>query len=492
MSGIQQGQEIAMGTDKGRQVAGRIGRRQFLKGVVAGSAVSVLGPRLVFGAARAGASNVPASERVNVAYCGIGNRGADNVRQMQATGLANAVALCDTDIGAPHTQQVLKMFPDVPRFQDFRKMFDKMAKDIDAVCISTPDHSHFPIAMLAMSLGKHVYCEKPMAHSFRQIELMMQAARKYKVATQMGNQGHSEANYFQFKAWVEAGIIKNVTKITAFMNSPRRWHGMKVTDFLPEEPIPDTLDWDCWIATAEYHKYNKGYVNGEWRSWYVFGNGALGDWGAHIFDTAHEFLQLGLPVEVDPMMLEGHSEFIFPQASTLVFRFPARGSQPPVELTWYDGVNNLPPLPQGFGGGVVDPNVPPPSRGTIDTKTLPPGKVIYTDELIFKGGSHGSTLTIIPEAKAKEMASKLPPVPPSPSNHYKNFLLACKGQEQCRSSFEVAGPLCQVMALGVIAQRVNAKLVFDPQTRQITNHKLANELLAGVAPRKDWEQFYRL
>jgi len=331
-----------------------------------------------------------------------------------------------------------------------------------------------------------------MGQSFRQIELMMAAEQKYKVAAQMGNQGHSEGNYFQFKAWTEAGIIKNVTRITAYMNSARRWHGMKVSGYLPAQPIPETLDWDAWLATAQFHDYNKGYINGEWRSWYDFGNGALGDWGAHIFDTAHEFLHLGLPTEVEAVKLEGYSTFIFPQASTLAFRFPKRGSMPPVELTWYDGQDNLPPLPNDLGEAVVDANIPPPSTGSIDTKKRPPGKVIYGEGLTFKGGSHGTTLKIIPESKAKDMQSKLPPVPKSPSNHYKNFLLACKGEEKCRSSFAVAGPLCQTMGLGVIAQHVNAKLAFDPKTKQITNHKLANEMLAGVPPRKDWEQYYKL
>ncbi|HLP75402.1 MAG TPA: Gfo/Idh/MocA family oxidoreductase, partial [Candidatus Paceibacterota bacterium] len=435
---------------------------------------------------------VSANEKVNLACCGIGNRGADVIKALFATGHANVVALCDTDMGAPHTQQILKMFPDVPRFQDFRQMFDKMGNNIDAVSVATPDFSHFPIAMLAMSLGKHVYCEKPMAHSFRQIELMMAAEKKYKVAAQMGNQGHSEANYFQFKAWTEAGIIRNVTKITAFMNNPRRWHGMKVSGYLPAQPVPETLDWSDWLATAQFHDYNKGYINGDWRSWFDFGNGALGDWGAHIIDTAHEFLELGLPTEVTSLKAEGHSEWIFPQASTLLFKFPKRGNMPPVEITWYDGQENLPPLPDNYGDPVSDADVPPPSVGTIDTKKKPPGKVIYGEELTFKGGSHGSTLRIIPAEKAKEMASKLPPVPKSPSNHFLNFLRAAKGQEKCRSSFAIAGPLCQVMALGVLAQRFNAKLEFDRNTKQITSHKAANELLAGVPPRKEWEQFYRL
>ena len=430
-----------------------------------------------------------ATGKVNLACVGIGNRGAQIIKELHATGLANIVALCDVDMGAPHTAEILAMFPKVPRFQDFRRMFDAMGGRIDAVSIGTPDFSHFPIAMLAMSQGKHVYCEKPMGQSFREIELMMAAERKYKVAAQMGNQGHSEANYFQFKSWVDAGIIKNVRAITAHMNNPRRWHGMKVSGYLPRQPIPATLDWNGWTATGQFHEYNQGYINGDWRSWFDYGNGALGDWGAHIFDTAHEFLQLGLPTEVEAVKLDGYSPFIFPQASTLAFRFPQRGALPPLELTWYDGVDNLPPLPQNFGEAIVDPNVPPPSKGSGAAAKLPPGKIIYGDDLVFKGGTHGSELSII-GAAGRDIA--LPAVPTSPSNHYANFLKACMGEETCRSNFAVAGPLCQAMALGVIAQRVNARLVFDPVSKQITNHQQANALLAGAPPRKEWESFYKL
>jgi predicted dehydrogenase len=467
-------------------------RRSFLKGMLATGVFSLIRPRLLFAADIAAGAKAGPNAKVNLACVGIGNRGAEVIKSLNATGLANIVALCDTDVGAPHTLKTLAQFPDVPRFQDFRKMFEKMGKEIDAVAVSTPDFSHFPIAMLAMSLGKHVYVEKPMAHSFRQIELMMAAEKKYKVGCQMGNQGHSEANYFQFKAWVEAGVIRNVTRITAYMNNPRRWHGLNVSGFLPAEPVPGTLDWEVWLATAQPHAYNKGYINGDWRSWFDFGNGALGDWGAHIFDTAHEFLDLGLPVEVDPLKLEGHSRFIFPQACTLVFKFPARGKQPPVALTWYDGQQNLPPLPDNMGEAVVDPNIPPPSSGSLDTKNRAPGKVIYGEGLTFKGGSHGATLKIIPPEMAKAMASKLPEVPKSPSNHFANFLRSCRGEEKCRSNFAVAGPLCQAMAIGIIAQRVNAKLSFDRAAKQITNHPVANGLLAGPPPRKDWEQYYKL
>lgn len=460
-------------------------RRTFLKGALSAGASAFFVPRLLAGD--------PSGGKINLACCGIGNRGGQDVHEFVKTGLVNIVALCDTDMGAPHTQDVLKMFPDAPRFQDFRQMFHKMGKKIDAVCVGTPDFSHFPIAMLAMSLGKHVYSEKPMGQSFRQIALMMEAEKKYKVATQMGNQGHSQGNYFQFKAWTEAGIIKNVTKITAFMNQHRRWHGLKVDGYLPEQPIPSTLDWPDWLSEAEFHAYNKGYVNGEWRSWYDFGNGALGDWGAHIFDTAHEFLHLGLPTEVEAVKLEGWSPYIFPQASTLAFRFPARGTMPPLELTWYDGLDNVPPLPQDFGAEVIDPNIPTTNVSKKEPeKKRPTGKVIYGEGLTFKGGSHGSTLQIIPESKAKEMASQLPEVPKSPSNHYENFLRACRGEEKCRSSFAIAGPLCQTMNLGVIAQRLNAKFRFDPATSHITDNAKADALLAGVPPRKGWGEFYKL
>lgn len=459
-------------------------RRDILKGAVAIGGLAILGP------AAALQRRIGPNEKINLACVGIGNRGADVVKALQTTGLVNIVALCDTEMGAKHTTDVLALFPGVPQFRDFRTMFDKVGKSIDAVSIATPDHSHFPIAMHAMAMGKHVFVEKPIAHSFRQIELMMAAEKKYNVACQMGNQGHSEANYFQFKAWTEAGIIKNVTKITAFMNSARRWHGLVVPGYLPGQSVPETIDWNGWIATARDHGFSDKYLNGEWRSWYDFGNGALGDWGAHIFDTAHEFLRLGLPAEVDPVLIEGHSSFLFPQASTLVFKFPRRGALPPVELTWYDGQNNLPPLPATFGGAVVDPNIPPPTVGSIDTKRYPPGKVIYGEGLTFKGGSHASTLEIIPASASKDL--HLPEVPKSPSNHFENFVLACKGEERCRSNFAVSGPLCQAMALGIIAQQVNARVLFDARSRRITNHAVANALLNGAPPRADWEQYYKL
>ncbi len=472
-------------------------RRTFLRQALALSAAS-MAPAFLAGKERgrgiAAVRQVKAGEKVNLACCGIGFRGGEDVLAFHQTGLANFVAFCDVDMGAPHTEKILKMFPDVPRFQDFRKMFDKMGNQIEAVSVGIPDHSHFPVCMLAMSLGKHVYVEKPLARTFQEIELLMAAEKKYNVVTQMGNQGHSEANYFQFKAWKEAGIIKDVTAITAHMNSSRRWHGWDtgIRQYPAGQPVPETLDWDTWLAAARYHDYNKDYVNGQWRCWYDFGLGALGDWGAHIIDTAHEFLNLGLPYEINPLKLEGHNDFFFPQASTILFRFPKREKMPPVDITWYDGVNNIPEVPEGYGVSELDPNIPPTGTGKIQPAKLNPGKEIYSRELTFKGGSHSSTLTIIPAEKAKEMESKLPEVPKSPSNHFANFLLSCKGIEKTRSPFEISGPLSQVFTLGVIAQRLNTKILFDRKKKIITNNRVANDLLAGPPPRKGWEEFYRL
>ncbi|MBS1715453.1 MAG: Gfo/Idh/MocA family oxidoreductase [Armatimonadetes bacterium] len=472
---------------KGKDTHGRLDRRTFLKGALAlGGAASTPG---VFGAvSRLG--RVSPNEKVSLACVGIGNRGYDDLKALMDTGLVDVVALCDTELGGPRTARALGLCPQAARFLDFRDMFDKVGKSIDAVCVATPDHSHFAVTMLAVSQGKHVYVEKPLAHSFKQIGLLAAAEKRHKVACQMGNQGHSEANYFQFKAWTEAGIIKNVTKITAFMNSPRRWHGKVYEGYLPVQTPAGPMDWDAWTATAREHPYNEGYLNGDWRAWFDYGNGALGDWGAHIFDTAHEFLHLGLPEEVDPVRIDGHSRFIFPQATTLAFKFPRRGSMPPVELTWYDGVQNMPPLPDAFGGSVVDPNIPAPSKGTIDVKNLAPGKVIYGEGLTFKGGSHASTLEIVPKEAARDL--KLPDVPKTTSNHFLNFVRACQGEEKCRSNFAVAAPLCQAMAVGIIAQQVDAKLKFDRRTKRITNHALADSLLDGPPPRKGWEQFYKL
>lgn len=470
-------------------------RRDFIKSAAlasAGLAISSVSNKMN---AASYSRIVGANKKINLAHIGIGNRGWEIIEQFDNTGLANVVALCDVDLGAEQTKKALAKFPHARRFKDFREMFDKMGNEIEAVAIATPDFAHFPAVMMSMTYGKHVYVEKPLSRTFYESELLIKTAMKYpKVVTQMGNQGHSEANYFQFKAWTEAGIIKDVTAITAHMNNARRWHGWdtNIKHFPAAEPIPETLDWDTWLMSRGYHDYNKDFHNGQWRCWYDFGMGALGDWGAHIIDTAHRFLDLGLPEEITPLKLTGHNDFFFPMSSTIEFKFPKRGDMPPVVITWYDGVDNIPPVPEGYGKMELDPNIPAVAGGKIQPARLNPGKEIYSKELTFKGGSHGSILTIIPDEKAKELEKSLPEVPESTSNHFANFLLACQGKEQTRSPFEISGPLSQVFCLGVAAQRLNRKIVFDRDTKRVTNDAFADAFLIGEPPRKGWEDFYKI
>ena len=469
-------------------------RRDFLKTMTMASAGLAFGAGDVLGA-RASTTQRKVTDKVKIAYIGIGNRGEQIINDFARTGMVEVVALCDVDMGAAHTQKVMNQYPKAKRFRDFRQMFDKAGNDFDAVAIATPDHSHFPISMLALASGKHVYVEKPLARTFYEGELLMQAALKRpNLATQVGNQGHSEANYFQFKAWKDAGIIKDVTAVTAHMNNERRWHSWnpKMVSYPKAEPAPTDMDWNTWLSASHHHDYNRDYHNGQWRCWYDFGMGVLGDWGAHILDTAHEFLDLGLPTEINPLYLKDHNPFFFPMSSTLLFKFPERGNMPAVDITWYDGLDNIPSVPEGYGVSELDPNIPTVAGGKIQPAKLNPGKEIYSKELTFKGGSHGSTLSIIPDEKAKEMESRLPEVPKSPSNHFANFLLSCMGKEKTRSPFSIAGPLSQVFCLGVLSQRLNRKLVFDRDTKQITNDPEANKMLCGLPPRKGWEQYYTI
>ena len=468
-------------------------RRDFLK------TASLFSAGLAFNGAELLAKNnnthQPKFDKVKIAYIGIGNRGEQDIDEFAKTGMVEVVALCDVDMGNKQTEKVMNMYPNAKRFKDFRELFEKAGNEFEAVCIATPDHSHFPIAMLALSEGKHVYVEKPMSRTFIEAELMMQLARKNpQLVTQVGNQGHSEGNYFQFKAWQEAGIIKDVTAVVGHMNNVRRWHqwDSNIDRFPTADPMPKTMDWDTWLCAVPYHDYNEKFHQGNWRCWYDFGMGALGDWGAHILDTVHEFLDLGLPYQIKMVRAKGHNDYFYPYSSTILFRFAARGNMPPVDVTWYDGLDNLPPLPEGFGKSELAANIPATNQGEYRDSDLNPGKIIYTKDLIFKGGSHGSTLSILPEKRAKEREGMLPPVPQSPSNHYVNFLRAIRGEEKTRSPFEINGVLSQVFCLGVIAQRLNADLYFDTRLKQFTNNQFANAMLAGSLPRKGWEYFYNL
>ena len=473
---------MRLSSDRARE---RVTRRQFIASSAAAAAGLSALPGRVLAAAPGEQDPAPVARSrfappdgpLRLAFVGIGNRGNDMLKTFAATGLVSVAAFSDVDLDARHTSESRALFPSVPCFRDFRVMFDKAGPAFDAVVIATPDHSHFPLAMHAMAHGKHVYLEKPLAHTFREVDLLIAAAARTGVVTQMGNQGHSGNNYFQFKAWTEAGVIKDVTKIVAFMNSERRWHGWKVDGFPSGEPVPPGLDWDGWHAARPVHPFSARLHPQTWRGWFAYGNGAFGDWGPHILDTAHRFLALGLPHTIEAVRRDDPSEFIFPQATTIRFDFAARRGMPSVEVFWYDGVENRPPLPGELGPGAV--------------LAEREGKFIYSKELVFKGGTHGDTLRIIPEERMREMSASLPKIAGGFSDHAANFVLACQGKEESRSPFRVSGPLTQVFLLGVIAQRLGGRLSFDTARREFTGNATANSLLRGPDPRPGWEQYYR-
>jgi len=464
-------------------------RRSFLRAALAAGAFPFLP------ACTTGRTWKP-GDKVNLAVCGIGFQGWEDLKSFSATGLCNIVALCDVDMGAPHTQNALKKFPNARRYKDFRKMLEEMGDGIDAVAACTPDHAHFPIAMMAMRLGKAIFTEKPMGHTFREIGLMMAAEKKYGVVTQMGNQGHSGANYFQFRDYRAAGVLGEVKKVVAHMNMGRRWHKWngKVSKMPDAMPIPATMGrdgWDVWLGTMPERPYNRDYVNGDWRCWYDFGNGALGDWGAHILDTIHQFYDLGLPSEIAVSSVTGHNGFVFPMNDTLTFRFPDKPGRKGFDIEWYEGRQNLPELPKGYrlpkGAGYIPPpgGVADPAQKTkIDLK---PGKEIYmADGTIWQGGSHQSPLAYVGGG------DKVPAYTKPGSNHYANFLLAVMGKEETRSPFSVAGPLSQMFCLGCIAQRLNRSIRIDPATGRIPGDPEADRYLDGYPCRPAWEEFYRV
>jgi len=466
-----------------------VGRRGFLKSSVAMATSALLSGSKAC-PAYAKPQRIPASDRVNVALVGIGGKGGNNRKMLQATGMCNVVALCDVDLHGPRTQAARfangevpgktasaddRIEPSAAVFSDFRVMFDKMAHDIDAVVVSTPDHTHFPVAMLAMSLGKHVWVEKPLAHSFGQCQRLMDLANRSGVVTQMGNQGHSSVNFTQFQAWKEAGLFDHVERITAYMNNPRRWHGWgeSVTGF-PSEELPRGLDWDMWVGAAPYHPYSSKLHPGNWRSWFDYGSGAFGDWGPHILDTCHRFLDLGYPKRLTAIKRDGANPFVFPQASTIQFEFPRRGKMPACSVTWCDGVENSPESDARLGS----------------LSFRKPGKLIYTKNHVFQGDSHGSVLRVVGENRA-EVEASLPHFPTEVPNHWENFLLACRGLAEPASPFQVSGPLTQVFNLGVICQRLGGSFTFDNVTHRISNNDEAN-LLLDPPPRKGWEEFYQM
>jgi predicted dehydrogenase len=399
------------------------------------------------------------NNKLNLACIGVSGRGGDDIGELASE---NIVALCDVDDW--HASATYKKFPNAKRYSDYRKMLDAMDKEIDAVLVATPDHTHAAAVLRALQMNKHVYCEKPLAHTVDELRRIKAAASKHKVATQMGNQGHSFDSIRTFKEWIEDGLIGDVREVHAFCSSD--YSRIKQLSRLQEKhPIPTTLNWDLWLGPVKYRDYHPLYLPGKWRGWTAFGTGVLGDWTCHVMDPVFWALDLGAPSSItadtgdyDPAL---HGE-TFPSASVITYEFPAKNKRPAVKLTWFDG-KQRPPQPEEMG-----PGKPLPGIGAVVIGNK--GKIVY--------GSHGAGgLKLLPNALMEGRSQAPQRIPRSPG-HHKEWIEACKTGSPTGSNFQYGADLAELALLGSVAIRCkNQRLEWNAAEMKFTNYKPANEFL---------------
>jgi len=447
-----------------------LSRRKFIARTSAVTAGAFFAPLGVRSGISAGSR---ANEKLNIAVIGAGGQGMENLRDCTAE---NVVALCDVSDTA--AAGAFKQFPEAARFRDFRVMFDKMGKGIDAVIVATPDHTHFPAAMAAMQLGKHICVEKPLAHNVWQLRTLPKAAKRYKVISQMANQGHATIGIRYVKEWYEAGILGNVKEVIAWFNGPEfnpKGYFLKPDNYPPsEEPIPAGLDWDLWLGPAAYRPYSHFYIPRFWRGWYELGNGELGDWACHTLDAPFWALDLGMPVSVDSLSRTPESSrgFVSDQ-SVLKFEFAARGTKPPVTLKWYEG------------------GLKPENRPEWGLKELPAsGMIMVGDKVsLMTGGRPNDPKLLLPEEEWKHFNENKPAetIPRVVGGPRAEWIAAIKGTGPMPgSTFDYSARLTEMASIGVLAQRFNTRIEYDARNMKVTNHPEFDVYIKEPV-RKGWE-----
>ncbi len=406
-----------------------------------------------------GRGATPPSGKLNVACIGVGGRGAASVGGVRGE---NIVALCDVDVSRAAAARGKN--PKAAFFQDFRRMFDKMEKEIDAVTVATPDHTHAVAAMAAIRRSKHVFCEKPLAHSMLETRTLTEAAREMKVATQLGNQGHSSNSIREFCEMIWDGAIGTVREAHAFVQSS---YTPRYRVRPPETPaVPTSLDWGTWLGPAPERPYHPVYHPGKWRGWVDFGTGITGDWTCHVLDPIFWALDLGAPTsaiadasDYDDPKIRAET---CPPACMTRYDFPAKGDRPSVKVFWYEG-DRQPPRPPQLEANRKLPRI---------------GAVIIGDKGAIMHGSHGAGGAQILPATRWNDYERPPRTLERSKGHHADWLIACKGGKPSSASFEYGGPLTEVAMLGVLAQRFNGeKLLWDTKALRITNHPEADRLL---------------
>ncbi|MHC4618790.1 MAG: Gfo/Idh/MocA family protein [Planctomycetota bacterium] len=421
-------------------------RRDFLLSGTAAAAFTIV-PRHVLGGPRYTAP----SEKLNIAGIGVGGKGAGDIG---AVSTENIVALCDVD--DKRAGETFEKYPKAKKYRDFRRMLEK-EKNIDAVVVATPDHVHAPASMMAIKMGKHVYCEKPLTHSIYEARMLTEAARKYKVATQMGNQGHSGEGARLICEWIWAGAIGKVREVHAWTDRPIWPQGIERPEETP--PVPPTLAWDLWLGPAPERPYHPAYLPFKWRGWWDFGTGALGDMACHIIDPVFWALKLGYPTSVEAVSTKVNSETA-PTASIIYYEFPAREGMPAVRLTWYDG-ELMPARPQELEEGR--------RMGSRNG-----GALFVGDKGKLVCGCYGKNPRLIPERKMQAFERPAKTIP-RVKGHHEDWVQACKGGKPACSNFDYAGPLTEVVLLGNLALRTGKGLDWDGRNMRVTNVPEANQ-----------------
>ncbi|MHC4441744.1 MAG: Gfo/Idh/MocA family oxidoreductase [Planctomycetota bacterium] len=456
----------------------KINRRELLKKsafagaglwVAGGTGCSLLQPR---------PRRISPNEKMNIACIGVGGRGRSNVRGVRNE---NIVALCDVD--DKQAGNVFGNYPKAKRYKDFRKMLEEV-KEIDAVTVSTPDHQHAFAAMMAMQMGKHVYCEKPLTHDVYEARMLTEAAKKYKVVTQMGNQGSCLSGLREAVEVVRSGAIGPVREVHVWTNRPIWPQGIGRPKDTPA--VPKTLDWDLWLGTAPERPYHPAYLPFNWRGWWDYGTGALGDMACHTANMAFMACKLGYPTSVEAEMSEYNPE-TFPVWSVIRYEFPARGDLPPLKWVWYDGGKNKP--------GWVNKKLKELAHGN---KLTGSGSLIMGDKgTLYSPNDYGAQYKLLPE---KDFEGYKPPTPwlprlPEPKekrswdrNHHDEWIRACKEYKPDlpMSNFSYAGPLTETVVLGCVAMRAQQKIEWDGPKMRITNLPEANQYLRRNY-RKGWK-----
>ena len=440
-----------------------LSRRNFLRRAAVATAAFQVLPGYVLGLN----GQTPPSRKLNIAGVGVGGMGGNNIKRCAEEN--NIVALCDIDPN--YAGKTFKAHPDAKVYMDFHEMLDKQ-KDIEAVVIATPDHNHAVVAMACMKAGKHVYVQKPLAHSVNEARALTEAARKYKVITQMGNQGRSDEGARMVCEWLWAGAIGNVREIHAWTNRPVWPQGIEVGR--PEtEPVPPGMDWDKWIGPAPFRPFNHAYHPGNWRAWCDFGTGSLGDLGCHILDCVFWSMKLKYPTSVEGCIstywrdlwkvVEPKNEN-FPRSTIVRYAFPKRDTMPAVNLTWWDG-GMMPPRPPELEEGR--------QMGDSDG-----GVLFIGDKGKLVAGCYGKSPRLIPDAKMKAFKrpeKTLERVPGGEQGHEKDWIRACKDGKPSCSNFDFSGPLSEMVLMGNLAVRFpNRRLLWDGEKMEVTNDKEAN------------------